>query len=130
MGPDLRPVILDRAPGPLIEPQVNRLDTDLLGDERHRLIRQLPAAAGKPAAADVELQQQHEPQPGRPALAGHQLALVIEQDPVLDQLLEIHRPSHGRPSFRRRTITDSPADTRFSRSTMADDVRPGCAETE
>lgn len=43
---DLRPVVLDRAPGPLIEPEVGRRDADLAGNERHRVVVQPPGRAG------------------------------------------------------------------------------------
>jgi hypothetical protein len=92
---DLRPVVLDRAASPLVEPELGRLDTDVPGHELDRLARELAAAARKPAGPDVELQQQREPEPGRPTLARDQHPLVIQQRPVLDQLIEIQRSRHG-----------------------------------
>ena len=90
---DLRPVVLGRVPGPLIETKVGGGDAGLPGDELHRVVGQLRPPAREPAGACVELQQQREPQPGRPALPGGQLPLIVEQRPVLDQLVQVH-PHH------------------------------------
>ena len=62
---DLRPVILERTPST----QVGCGHADLAGDEeRHRLVIQLRPAPRELASTGVELQQQREPRPGRPAL--------------------------------------------------------------
>ncbi len=46
-----------------------------------------------------ELQQQREPRPGRPRLAGNQALLPIEYRPVIDQLVQAGLgPLHGRRS--------------------------------
>jgi len=86
-------VVLERASGPFIETQVGGGDADLPGDELHRVVGQRGPAAREPASTCVELQQQREPQPGRPALPGGQLPLVVEQGPVVDQLVQVH-PHH------------------------------------
>jgi hypothetical protein len=89
----LRPVVVERVPGSLIETKVGGGDAGLPGDELHRVAGQLRPPAREPAGAWVELQQQREPQPGRPALPGGQLPLIVEQRPVLDQLVQVH-PHH------------------------------------
>ncbi len=96
MAADLRPVVLDRAASPFIEPEVGCWHADLACDERHRLVIQFAPAAREPARPGVELQQQRESQPGRPPLPRHQLPLVIQQGPVLDQLVQVH--PHTAPS--------------------------------
>ena len=111
---DLRPVVLDCAASPFVEPEVGCRDADLAGDERDRLVVQLGPAAGEPAGPGVELQQHREPEPGRPALPGDQLPLVVEQRPVLDQLVQVHlhhrafidpRPTIARGSDKVPSIT-------------------------
>jgi hypothetical protein len=86
--PDLRPVVLDRAARPLVKPEVGRWHPDLPGDERDRVVIQLGPAPREPARLGVELQQQREPQPGRPALPGDQFPFVLEQGPLVDQLVQ------------------------------------------
>jgi hypothetical protein len=86
---DLRPVVLDRAPGPLVKAQFGRVHPDLAGDELDSFVGQLAATAREPADPRVDLQQQREPQPGRAPLARDQRLLVIQQRPVLDKLIEI-----------------------------------------
>jgi hypothetical protein len=98
--PYLSPVVLDRPAGPLVEGQLVRVHVDLPGHELDRLARQLPAAAREPAHPRVELQQKCEPQPCRTSLASDQLPLVVQQRPVLNQLVQIHRSGHGRSSCR------------------------------
>jgi hypothetical protein len=98
---DLRPVVLARAARPLIESELveselGRLDTDLPVHELDRLAWKIAAAARKPAGPDGELQQQREPEVGRPALARDHVPLVVQQRPVPDQLIEIQRSRHGR----------------------------------
>jgi hypothetical protein len=90
---DLRPVVFDCAARPFVEPEVGCWHADLAGDERHRLVVQLGAAAREPARLGIELQHQSEAQPGRPALPRDELPLVIQQSPVLDQLVQVH-PHH------------------------------------
>jgi hypothetical protein len=75
---DLRPVVLDRAARPLIESELGRLDTDLPVHELDRLAWKIAAAARKPAGPDGELQQQREPEVGRPALARDHVPLVVQ----------------------------------------------------
>ena len=75
MRADLRTVPFDRAAGPLIEPQRTGINTELPGDELHRVVVQLGPAAREPTEPAVELQQQREPQPGRATLASHELSL-------------------------------------------------------
>jgi hypothetical protein len=41
----------------------------------------------------VELQDQREPEPGSAALARHEVLLVVQQRPVLDKFIQIHRPA-------------------------------------
>jgi hypothetical protein len=102
MGPDLRPVVLDRAARPLVQPEHALIDANLPSHELDRFARYLATAARKPAGPNVELQQQREPEPRRPALARDQLSLVIQQRPMLDQLIEIQRSRHNRTSCRTR----------------------------
>jgi hypothetical protein len=47
------------------------------------------SAPGKPAVLRVELQQHGEAQSRRTALAGHERLLVLQQRPVLDQLVQV-----------------------------------------
>ena len=94
---DLRPVVFDRAARPLVESEIGGRHADLAGDERDRVVIQLGPAAREPARPGVELQQQREPQPGRPALHGDQLPLVLQQGPVVDQLVQVHQHHHAFP---------------------------------
>jgi hypothetical protein len=94
---DLRPVVFDRAARPFVEPEIGCWHADLAGDERHRVVIQLGPAAREPARPGVELQQQREPQPGRPALPGDQLPLVRQQGPVVGQLVQVHQHHHAFP---------------------------------
>jgi hypothetical protein len=94
---DLRPVVLDRAARPFVEPEVGGWHADLAGDERDRVVVQLGPAAREPARPGVELQQQREPQPCRPALPGDQVLLVLQQGPVVDQLVQVHQHRHAFP---------------------------------
>lgn len=112
--PDLGPVVLDGTAGPLIEAQVGRGDAYLAGHELHSLVRKLTTPAREPASPRVELQQQREPEPRRPALARDQLLLVIQQRPVPDELIEIQRSGHGRTSSRGtlRSYSPEPVPTR------------------
>lgn len=70
MPADLVPVVLRRAAGPRIEGKLRRLYPHLLGHEADCGVTQLAAPAGKPPEPAVELQQQAEAEPGRPALPG------------------------------------------------------------
>ena len=101
---DLRPVVLNRAARPFVEPEIGSGHADLAGDERDRVVIQLGPAAREPARPSVELQQQREPQPGRPALPGDQLPLVLQQGPVAGQLVQVHQHHHR---FRRSAADDS-----------------------
>src|SRR5664279_163004 len=58
-APDLGPVVLERAPGPLVASQLDRVDPDLAGDVTDRSRRQFPDVAGEPAFHLEVLQQQH-----------------------------------------------------------------------
>lgn len=84
--PDLRPVPLDRAPGPFIEPDGPCAHAKLSRDELDGVLMQLAAAAREPAEPAVELQQQREAKLGVIVLRGHQVALIPDQRPVLDQV--------------------------------------------
>lgn len=85
---DLRAVVLDRAAGPLVEAQLLGRDLDLASDELDRLGGQLAAAPREPALLGIELQQQREPQARRGPFAGDQVLLVVDQRPVLDQVIK------------------------------------------
>jgi hypothetical protein len=99
---DLGAVVLDRPPGPLVQPNVGGRHLHLPGNEADRLVRQLRTAAGKPAVARVELQEQGEAQSRRIPLADQKLTLVIKQHPVLDELADVHaRPIDGGGQYRR-----------------------------
>jgi len=98
---DLGTVILERPARPLIQPQIRGGHLHLAGNVGDRLIRKLPAAAGKPAAAVIELQQQREGQPGRAALPGDLGQLAADQRPVLDELVLVDSGHETlRPSVR------------------------------
>jgi len=97
---DLAPVVLDRAAGPLVEPEVGCWHAHLTGDERHRLVIQLGAAAREPARPGAELQQQREPWPGRPALPGGGLPLVRQQGLVAGRLVRVHLHRPRRSAIR------------------------------
>lgn len=71
-------------------------DRRLLRDKADRVIGQRTPPPREPTVLKVELQQQYEPQPGRTTLARHQDLLVIQQCPLLDQLVEFDRPIHER----------------------------------
>src|SRR5664279_652465 len=45
-APDLGPVVLERAPGPLVASQLDRVDPDLTGDVTDRRRRQFPTWRG------------------------------------------------------------------------------------
>ena len=77
----LRPVVLDRPPGPVIARKVSGGDAELLGDERHRGRRQLAAVAREPGLKLEELQEQPEPEACRPGLVGHQLPVSVNERP-------------------------------------------------
>jgi hypothetical protein len=95
MPADLGAVILNRAARPLVKAQVPGRHLHLTGHEVHRLLRQLRAAARKPTRPRIKLQQQRKTQPRRTTLAGHQLLLILQHRPVLDELIHFHRrPSH------------------------------------
>ena len=99
---DLGAVILNRAARPLVKAQITDRHLHLAGNEVHRLLRQLRTAPGKPARPCVELQQQRETQLRRAALASHQLLLILEHSPVLDQLVHPDRrpPNSAHPAAR------------------------------
>ncbi len=105
---DLRPVVLDRAASPLVKTHVTRLHADLAGHILDSLVRHLATTPWEPAHLGEELQQHREAKPRRPALASDQLSLVIQQCPVLDELIEIQRPGHGQTSWPRVPGTNSP----------------------
>lgn len=114
--PVLRTVVLDSAARPLVETQLRHRNLHLQGHELHGLARQLRSAAGKPAVLRIELQEDGEAQPRRTALAGHKHLLVLQQRPVLDQLIQFQRGTgHSRRSplrgltHRSRTASGSPA---------------------
>jgi hypothetical protein len=115
------PVVLGRAPGPLIKPQVGCWDADLLGDERDRVVIQLRPAARKLARPGVERQDQGEAESRRPALPGDQLPLIVEQRPVLDQLVQVH-PHHR--AFINPRLTIREVLTKFRERTEAALPRP------
>jgi hypothetical protein len=71
----------------------------LAGNVGDRLIRKLAAAAGKPAAAGIELQQQREGQPGRAALPGDLGQLAADQRSVLDELVLVDSGHEAPPAF-------------------------------
>jgi hypothetical protein len=93
---DLSAVVLHRAAGPLVEPQVRRRDIHLPGDELNGLVRKLRAARRKPGVLRVEPQEQREAQPRRPAFPRYQIPLVIQYRPLVDKLIEPERHTiHG-----------------------------------
>lgn len=86
---DLRTVVLHRPTAPLIRVQLGRRYLYLPGDELHHLTRQLEPTPGKPAVLRVELQQHSEAQPRRTTLTRNERLLVLQQSPVLNQLLNL-----------------------------------------
>ena len=101
-------MVLDGTASPLVEAQVGRGYAHLAGHELHSLIRKLATPARETASPRVELQHQREPQPRRTALARDQLLLVIQERPVLDELIEIQRSGYGRTSLRGALRSGSP----------------------
>ena len=91
---DLRAVILDRAPRPLVLRKLARLDLHQAGDVAHRGRRQLCGVCREPALQFKELQQQSEPKTGRARLVRDQLPIAIEQRPAVDQLLGLPVATH------------------------------------
>ncbi|MDT0543025.1 hypothetical protein RND15_09860 [Streptomyces sp. DSM 41529] len=91
MAPDLRAVVLDRTARPVVGLQLRGGNLRLPGDELHGLTGQLCPVPGKPAVLRVELQQHSEAQSRHTALAGHERLLVLQQRPVLDQLVQVQR---------------------------------------
>jgi hypothetical protein len=62
---------------------------------------QLDAATREPAEPAVELQQQRKAKLGVIVLGGHQVALIPDQRPVLDQVTKLKRRAfHEHPSSR------------------------------
>jgi len=100
VGPDLRPVILDRAARPLVGLHLRAVRAHLASDECHGRIRHVGPRPRETAMPAVVLQQQREAQRGRLALAGQQLAVLVEQRPELNQLVDrvTRRKLHQRQS--------------------------------
>jgi hypothetical protein len=88
---DLGAMELDRAARPFVELDFRGRDLDLGRHEAHHLVREIRATAGEAAVPGVELQQQSEARLRRSALAGDHLPLVVQQCPMLDQLIQIDR---------------------------------------
>ena len=107
---DLRAMMLDRAPRPLIRTELRRRDLHLARDKLHDRARQIPAGRREPAVPRIELQQQREAQPRRATLARYQRPLVIEHRPMLNEVIQIdlrrrrHGPSLAAPRRRRKRM--------------------------
>jgi hypothetical protein len=96
--PDLTPVPLDRlALQVVVRPRSGR-NLHLLGHVLHRGGRHLLDRLREPGLHLEELQQQSEPEPGRPGLVPHPLHVVFEQRPDLDQVLRLPVLPHPRSS--------------------------------
>ena len=99
MGTDLATVVLDRAARPLVGAKVRPGNTNLPGHKLDDVIRQVRAAARKPAMPAVVLQQEREPERGGASPAPQQDTVLIEQGPELDQLADVIRQLlHNRQS--------------------------------
>ena len=92
---DLRAVILDRAPRPLVLRKLARLDLHQAGDVAHRGRRQLCGVCREAALQFKELQQQREPETGRASLVRDQLPVAVDQRPAVDQLLGLPFATHS-----------------------------------
>jgi hypothetical protein len=94
-------VVLDRPPGPLVQPEVRRGHLHLPGDEINDLVREVGPSPGELPNSRVVLEQEGGAQARRTPFARHQLPLVIEHRPVLDLLVHAHRlPTHAPGSCR------------------------------
>ena len=106
---DLRAMMLDRAPRPLVRTELARRDLHLPGDELHNGVRQIRVSRREAAVTRVELQQQREAKPRRAALARNQRPLIVEHRPMLDEVIQIdrrrrHGPSLTAPRRRRKRM--------------------------
>jgi len=73
---------------PLIGAEVRCRHPHLVRDETDRGIRHLRLVTWEAAVLDIELQQQDETEPGCTPLPRRQTLLVIQQRPVLNQLID------------------------------------------
>jgi hypothetical protein len=82
---------------PVEQPQVTSRELHLPHDKLNRLVRQFTTPEREPPVPGEELQPHRQRQPRRPGLPGHQHPLVLDQRPVLDQLVFVQRTRHSRP---------------------------------
>ena len=77
--PDFRPVPLDPAPGPLVEPADPALTPSCRATNSDRIVMQFAAATREPAGPAVRLQQQRKAKPGVMVPRGRQAALITDR---------------------------------------------------
>ncbi len=95
-SPDLSTVIFNRAGTPRVTAELLGVHADLLGDVANRLWRNFFGIPRKPGLDLEELQQQGEPEPGRPGLVAYQPSVVTDQRPRFHQLIRSPLALHTR----------------------------------
>lgn len=74
----------------------------------HDLVGQLRTPSREPPVPRIELQQDREAEPGGASLPGDQLMFLVQDRPVLDQLVDVHRGvRHSRPASTSQITTRS-----------------------
>jgi hypothetical protein len=124
MLPDLAAMPLDRAPVPVVQPELGRRHLHLVGDEPDHPVGQLGSAARETAELDVVLEQQREPEEPGTTLAREQGALVVQNRPVLNQLVELDRWIHGPPYFPTQRPADYPSNVAAGDTFLTDTPTP------
>lgn len=93
---DLRPVVLDRPPRPVIVGHQRRLQIQLPGHVGHRRDREIAHPVRESALQLIELQHQREAQSSGPRLLAQRLPVSLDQGPPGHHILGIPHPATHR----------------------------------